>query len=92
MRTIDAVHAGENVGDEELKRMADAAARIADRNARLRAAELDPLRWLSQRRLEVGLTRLASELEEDKSNLLKVISGVRHPSNSLLAKIKKIMT
>ena len=70
--------------------MADAAARIADRKAKLRAAEADHLRWLSKRCSEVGLTRLASDLDEDKSNLQKVILGSRHPSNSLIAKIQKL--
>jgi hypothetical protein len=90
MRTIDAGWEGQEVHDEDLKRMADAAARIADRKAKLRAAEADHLRWLSKRCSEVGLTRLASDLDEDKSNLQKVILGSRHPSNSLIAKIQKL--
>ena|ERR1700733_14305867 len=91
MRTIDAVWVCGDLADEDLKRMADAAARIAGRNAKLRAAELDSLKWLSKQRSEVGLACLATELGEDRSNLLKVISGSRRLSSTLTAKIQKLI-
>ena len=90
MRTIDAAWAGEEVTDEDLKRIADAAERIAIREKNAgRGSDVwkATIAWLMVKRDEIGLTALAKMLGVDAANLGKVIEGKRKPSRALTAKI-----
>ena len=87
MRTIDAAWAGDEVADNDLKRMADAAERIASRT-RAREEEYEhAIAWLKAKRDEIGLAAFAKLLELDAANLAKVIEAKRKASKTLLAKI-----
>jgi hypothetical protein len=87
MRTIDAAWAAGDVGDEDLKRMADAAERI-DKRRKARAAEVvAAIVWLKAKREDIGLVALAKMLDVDVANLGKVVEGSRKPSKALLTKI-----
>jgi len=91
MRTIDAVWAGQDVADEDLKRMADAAERIVSRKQKSEGEQAAAFAWLKVKRGEIGLAAMAKMLGADAANLGKVISGTRKPSGVLLAKIKTSM-
>jgi hypothetical protein len=87
MRTIDAVYAVENVADDDLKRMADAAERILSFRRKREDERGEAIAWRKLKRDEIGLTVLAKMLDTDAANLTKVIEGKRKPSRALLAKI-----
>ena len=87
MRTIDAARAGKDLADEDLKRMADAAERIAKRRKARDEGVAAAVAWLKVKREEIGLVALAKVLDADAANLAKVIEGKRRPSRALLAKI-----
>ena len=84
MRTIDAAWVGEEVADQDLKRMADAAKRIVSRKKRREEEEKQAVVWLRAMREEMGLTALASRLGMDAANLGKVIEGKRRAPKHLL--------
>jgi hypothetical protein len=88
MRTIDAAWAGQDVAEEDLKRMADAAERIVNRKKRREDEHAAAVVWLEAKRNEVGLTALSKMLAVDAANLGKVIDRKRQLSRALLAKIK----
>jgi hypothetical protein len=90
MRTIDAARAGQDVADEDLKRMADAAERIGERRKARDDSVAEAVSWLKAQREEIGLAELAKLLEVDVANLAKVIEGKRKPSRALLAKIAAV--
>jgi hypothetical protein len=87
MRTIDAVREGQDVADEDLKRMADAAERLGSRKRKRRDEHGVALAWLQAKRSEIGLTALARLLAVDAANLGKVVEGKRKPSKDFLTKI-----
>jgi hypothetical protein len=87
MRTIDAVWGGEEVADENLKRMADAAERIKSHREKREDERKAAVAWLKAKREELGLTALAKMLGLDAANLGKVIEGKRKPSTVRLTKI-----
>ena len=62
MRTIDAVWGGAEVADDDLKRMADAAERIARRRRKRQDEQGAAVAWLKEKRDEMGLTALAKML------------------------------
>ena len=84
MRTIDAAWSGGAVADEDLKRMADAAERIASRLGKNQDDQAAAVAWLKAKRDEIGLTALAKMLGVDAANLGKVIVGRRNPPGYLL--------
>ena len=86
MRTIDAVWAGGDLADDDLKRMADAAERIASRKEKLDEEQAAAVAWLRAKRDEIGLTKLVKMLGVDVANLGKVIEGKRRLSKALLEK------
>ena len=92
MRTIDAAWAGEEVADEDLKRMARAAERVRDNRHIAQAEKTFVLEWLKKHYAAIGLSGLATKVDEDKSNLLKVISGKRPPSKALLGRVGRLAT
>ncbi len=87
MRTIDAAWAGDEVADEDLKRMADAAERIVGRRKRAEAEAVGAVAWLRTKRNEIGLTALADMLGVDPANLGKVVEGKRNLPRDILLKI-----
>jgi hypothetical protein len=62
MRTIDAVWADGDLADEDLKRMADAAERIASRRRKREDERSATVAWLKARRDKIGLMALAKML------------------------------
>ncbi len=62
MRTIDAAWDGQEVADEDLKRMADAAERIASQRRKREDEQAAAVAWLKAKRDEIGLTALAKML------------------------------
>ena len=90
MRTIDAVWAHQDVTDEDLKRMADAAERVASRRGKRDDEQKHAVAWVKAKREEIGLAGLAEMLGVDAANLGKVIEGKRRPSNALLVKITDV--
>ena len=88
MRTIDAARAGGDVADEDLKRMADAAERVASRRGKLDDEQEQAITWLKAKREEIGLTALAKMLGADAANLRKVIEGKRNLPISLIQNIR----
>jgi hypothetical protein len=91
MRTIDAAHKGQAVADEDIKRMADAAERVASRKDNREAAGAAAVAWLKAKREEMGLTTLAKLLAVDAANLGKVMGENRHLSAQLLNKIDRVL-
>jgi hypothetical protein len=87
MRTIDAVLKGEEVADEDLRRMADAADRIEGRRRKREEEQATAVEWLKTKRDEIGLAALAKMLGADAANLGKVMSHTRHLSHQMLNKI-----
>ena len=87
MRTIDAVWAGGDLTDEDLKRMADAAERIVSRRGKREGEQAAAVAWLKAKRDEIGLTALAKMLRVDAANLGKVIEGKRKLSRAIRAKV-----
>jgi hypothetical protein len=87
MRTIDAVWDGAEVADGDLKRMADAAERIAQQRRALNDEVAAAVAGLKAKRDEIGLAALAKLLEMDAANLGKVIEGKRKLSKSLIRNI-----
>jgi hypothetical protein len=87
MRTVDAVWAGVDLADADLKRVADAAERIEKGRKAYNDEVATAVAWLKAKRDEMGLTALAQMLGLDAANLGKVIEGRRRPSKVLLAKI-----
>jgi hypothetical protein len=87
MRTIDAVWDDEDVADEYLKRMADAAERIVGRRKRAEVEAAGAVAWLRTKRNEIGLTALADMLGIDAANLGKVVEGKRNLPREILLKI-----
>jgi hypothetical protein len=75
MRKVDAALEGQEVDDEDLKRMADAAERIVSRKKRRDDEQAVAIAWLKTKLKEVGLTALAKMLGVDVANLGKVIEG-----------------
>jgi hypothetical protein len=92
MRTVDAVRDGQGVADEDLKRMADAAERVASQRGRRDGEQKQAVAWLKAKRDETGLTALAKMLGVYAANLGKVISGSRKPPRKLWARIKSLMS
>ena len=90
MRTVDTVHAGEDIADDDLKRMADAAERIVSRKQKREDERAVAVVWLKMKRDDTGLTALAKMLGVDAANLGKVIEGGRKPSKALLSKTAKL--
>ena len=86
MRAIDAVWAGGDLADEDLKRMADAAERISTREKKRQEEQAAAVGWLKAKRDAIGLAALAKMLSVDAANLGKVIEGKREPSKALLTK------
>ena len=92
MRTIDAVHGGgENLSEAQLKRIANAAERIASRRQRQDEEAIAAVAWLKAQAQEMGLVALAALLRVDVANLAKVIWQKRHPSKALLAEAARRM-
>jgi hypothetical protein len=91
MRTIDAAGKGQEVRDDELKRMADAAERIVGRQ-RKREDELPiVVDWLKVKRKELGLTVLASLIGVDPANLAKMIGNTRRMSAATASRILELV-
>jgi hypothetical protein len=88
MRAIDAVWAGGYLADEDLKRMADAAERIASQRRQREAEVSAAVVWLKAKREEIGLAALAKLLEVDAANLAKMIFQNRNLPVSLMQKIR----
>ena len=86
MRTINAARAGDELADDELKRMADAAARIVSLRGRRDDEHTQAVAWLTAKREHIGLTVLARLVDADSANLTKLIARKRKPSKALLAK------
>jgi hypothetical protein len=87
MRTIGAVWAGQEVADDDLKRMAGAAERI-DKLRKARDEDVAAaVAWLRGKREEIGLGALAMLLKVDAANLAKVIEGKRKLPQAILSKI-----
>lgn len=89
MRTIYAVWAGLDVADDDLARMADAAGRIVALAERRDSEKVAGIEWLKAKRDFVGLAMVAKLFEMDTANLRSVINGKRHPSRTLLIKLKR---
>jgi hypothetical protein len=87
MRTINAVHAGDDIGDEELNRMAGTAERIASHKRKREDEQAAAVMWLKVKREELGLAALAKMLRVDAANLAKVIEGERKAPRALLVRI-----
>jgi hypothetical protein len=87
MRTINAGRSGANIANEDLNRMADAAARIMNRQRAGEAAMTIAISRLYAERDEIGLAELAKILSVDRANLEKIIKGKRTPSKALLKRI-----
>jgi hypothetical protein len=90
MRTIDAVWVGQDVADDDLKRMADAAERIGKRRRAHDDTMAAALEWLKAKREELGLVALAELIGFDAANLGKTIERRRKPSKALLARIASL--
>jgi hypothetical protein len=90
MRSINAVRAGDDLADDELKRMANAAARIVSRRGRRDDEQTQAVAWLTAQREHIGLTLLAKLVHADSANLTKLLAGKRKPSMALLAKIAAV--
>jgi hypothetical protein len=90
MRTMDAAWAGKDVEDEDLKRMAVAAERIANRLRKRNDECASAISWLRAQRDEIGLVALAKMLDADAANLGKVIEGKRKPSRALQTKVADV--
>ena len=88
MRTIGAVWDGQNVRDEDLKRMADAAERVTSYTRKRECEEKVAIAWLKAKRDGIGLTALAKMLSADTANLAKVIEGRRRSSRSMSQRLK----
>ena len=88
MRTIDAAWDGAEVADDDLKRMADAAERVAQRRRDSEKEVAAAVAWLKKMREEIGLTALAKMLSIDGPNLQKVIGGKRNPPGSIMQKFR----
>jgi hypothetical protein len=87
MRTIDAAWSGEQITDDDLRRMADTAERIAIRKIRLEQEQATAIAWLKAKRDQMGLTALAQKLGIDASNCAKVIDGRRKLSPTFFAAV-----
>jgi hypothetical protein len=87
MRTIDAVWDDDEIVDEDLKRMADAAHRIAGRLEKRNHEHAAAVAWLKAKRDEIGLVALAKLLGVDAANLGKAIGGKRKLGGTLLAQV-----
>jgi hypothetical protein len=87
MRTIDAIRDGQEVEDDDLKRMAEAAERIASREQKTKDEQAAAITWLKAKRDEIGLSALAKMLGADAANLAKVIERKRKPSRLLQTEI-----
>jgi hypothetical protein len=61
MRTIDAAWTGAEIADDDLKRMAEAAARIVSRVRKRKDEQAVAVAWLKAKREEIGLTALAKD-------------------------------
>jgi hypothetical protein len=88
MRTINAVWAGGDVADDDLKRMADVAERIAQRRKDIDKEAAAAVAWLKAKREEIGLTALAEVLSVDAPNLQKVFGGKRNVPASIMQKFR----
>jgi hypothetical protein len=89
MRTIDALWVGHEIGDEDLKRMADAAERLAIKRRKNDDEKKEVVALLSARCKDLGLTAMAKLLGVDAANLAKVIAGKRPASQFLMIKIRR---
>jgi hypothetical protein len=69
MRTIDAAHEGQNVADDDLKRMANAAERVTSCKQKREKEQAAAEEWLTTKRYETGLAALANLLGVDAANL-----------------------
>jgi hypothetical protein len=87
MRTIDAIRDGQDVEDDDLKRMAEAAERIASREQKTEDEQAAAITWLKAKRDEIGLSALAKMLGADAANLAKVIERKRKPPRLLQTEI-----
>ena len=87
MRTIDAAWVGQDIADDDLKRLADAAERTDKRHKGRDEDVAAAVEWLKAKREEIGLAALAKLLDVDAANLAKVIEGKRKLSIATLAKI-----
>jgi hypothetical protein len=83
LRAVDAVHAGEDIADDDLKRMADAAERIDAQRRQREEETAAAVVWLKAKRDELGLVALAKTLGVDAANLGKVTAGKRKPGRML---------
>jgi hypothetical protein len=88
MRTIDAVWEGQEVADEDLKRMAEAAEQIKGKQRKREEEEKAAVAWLKAKRDEIGLAALARMLGVDAANLAKAIEGNRRLPKPLVATIR----
>ena len=89
MRTIDALWVGDKIGDEDLKRMADAAERLAIKRRKNDNEQKQAVASLSAMCKDMGLKALAMLLGVDAANLAKVIGGKRPASRFLTIKIRR---
>jgi hypothetical protein len=89
MRTIDAAWDGEEVADDDLKRMVEAAERLAIKRRKNDDERKQVVAWLSSRYKDMGLTALAKLYGVDAANLGKVIAGKRPASRFLTIKIRR---
>ena len=78
---------GQEVADDDLKRMADAAERIASRRRKRQDEQAAAVAWLKAKREEIGLDGAGKDARVDAANLGKVIEGKRKPSMALLSSI-----
>jgi hypothetical protein len=90
MRTIDAVWAGEEVGPIDLKRMANAAERIAGREQRRKSDQAAAVARLKAKRDGIGLAELAKMLEMDIGNLGKIIEEKRGVPPALASRLRNL--
>jgi hypothetical protein len=87
MRTIDAVWAGQDIADDDRKRMADAAERIVNRREKRQDDQAAAVAWLKTKREEMGMAALSKLLGVDAANLGKMAEGKRKPTQAVLSQI-----
>jgi hypothetical protein len=84
MRTINAVHEGQDIAPEDLKRTAAAVERMEVRRLKRQNERVAAVATLKAKRDEIGLTCLSKLMGVDAANLAKVIDGKRQPPAGLL--------
>jgi hypothetical protein len=88
---IDAAWTGQELADEDLKRMAEASERIASQRMKSQDDQAAVVAWLKTKRDEIGLTAFAKVLGVDGANLGKAIEGKRKLPRVVLLKIESTL-